>query len=100
MESSAVNSYTTAGAFLGVLFGLWASNKLIGTDNPEQFFFFTSLFAIPFTALAYWLISRRYRQAQHRERLFYAISGWIVLLLSAGFMLTGVAAIFPKANAV
>lgn len=99
MERSAVNSYTAAGAFLGVLFGLWVSNWLIGTDDPEYFFSLTALLATPITALAYWLISRRYRQARHRARMFYAISGWIVLLASAGIMLAGVAAIFSRAVA-
>lgn len=99
MERSAVNSYTVAGAFIGLLFGLWASNELIGTDNVEYFFSLATLLATPFGAISWRLISRRYRKAQHRERLFYAVSGWFALLLCAGAMLVGIAAIFPKSGA-
>ena len=99
MERSAVNSYTVAGAFVGLLFGVWASNKVIGTDNVEYFFSLAALLATPFTACSWWLISRRYRKAQHRERLFYAVSGWFVLLLCAGAMFVGMAAIFPRSGA-
>jgi len=81
-----------------VFVGLWASNKLVGTGNPEYFFALTGLLATPPTACAYWLISRRYRLAQHRERLFHAIGGWIVLFVSAGIMLAAPADMLPMAN--
>lgn len=100
MERSAVNSYTVAGAFIGLLFGLWASNEIIGTNDVEYFFSLATLLATPFGAISWWLISRRYRKAQHRERLFYAVSGWLVLLVCAGVMLVGIAAIFPRSGAV
>lgn len=99
MERSAVNSYTVAGAFIGLLFGLWASNEIIGTGNVDYLFSLASLLAAPFAAFSWWLISRRYRKAQHRERLFYAVSGWFVLLLCAGVMFAGIAVIFPGSGA-
>jgi hypothetical protein len=98
MERSAINSYTTAGATLGVLIGLWASNLIVGTEDPGPFYSFASILAIPFAVLAYWLISRRYRKASDSERKFHAIFGWVVLLAAFGILLAGVNSIFPKAH--
>ncbi len=100
MERSAVNSYTVAGSFLGFLFGLWASSKVVGTDNVQYFFSLAALLATPITALSWWLISRRYKKAGCTERVFYATSGWFVLLICAGAMFAGITAIFSRSGVV
>ena len=96
MERSAINSYTAAGASIGVLFGLYIANSIVGTNNPEYLFSLTGLLAIPFAAGAHLLVSRRFRRAGRRQQLFIAVSGWVAFLASVSVLLVGIQTIFPK----
>jgi len=99
MERSAINSYSAAGATIGVLFGLFVANSLIGTDELEYFFSLVALVALPFAAGAHFLASRSFRRAGGRLQLFLAISGWVAFLASVAVLFVGIGAIFPKAVA-
>ncbi len=99
MERSAINTYSAAGATIGVLVGLCVANLLIGTGNPEFFYLLTGILAMPFAAGAYFLVSRGFRRAGKRQQLFLAVSGWIAFVASVAGLVLVVEAVFPKAIA-
>jgi hypothetical protein len=99
MERSAINSFTTAGAFLGVVLGLYVARSLIGLDDPAWLFTVAGLIATIPTVAAHLLVSRRFRRATHSERMFLAISGWFLLAGSMAALIVATNAIFPKAVA-
>lgn len=99
MQRSAINLFSAAGASIGVLFGAWVANSLIGTDNPEYFFALAGLLAMPFAAGAYFLVSRRVMRAGRRQQMFLVVFGLVTFLASVAVLLAGIYAIFPKAVA-
>ena len=99
MERSAINSYTAAGAFLGVVLGLHVAWSLIGLRDPGYLFTVAGLIATIPTVAAHLLVSRRFKRASHAERMFLAISGWFVLAGSMAALIVATNAIFPKAVA-
>lgn len=100
MERSAVNLFSAAGASIGVLFGAYVANSLIGTDNPEYFFSLAGLLAVPFAVGAHLLVSRRFRRAGRRQQLLLAVLGLFAFLASVAVLLAGIDAMFPKSVAI
>lgn len=99
MERSAINSYTTAGAFLGLLLGLHVTWSLIGVRDPAWLFTIAGWLAILPTAATWLLVSRRFQHAGQSGRMFLAVSGWFVLAGSMVALLVGIDRLFPKAVA-
>lgn len=97
MERSAINTYTAAGAFLGLLLGLYVSWTLIGLRDPGVLFTVAGLIATLPTAAAYLLVAYRYRHARRAEQVALAISGWFVLAASVVALIVATDTIFPKA---
>ena len=99
MERSAVNSYSAAGATIGVLVGLCVANRLVGASDPGLFYSLTGIIAMPFAAGAHFLISRVFKRASRAVQLFLAVSGWVAFFASVAVLFVGIEAIFPKAAA-
>jgi drug/metabolite transporter (DMT)-like permease len=99
MERSAINSYTAAGAFLGLILGLNVGNMLVQPQEPGFLFTVAGLIAMLPTVAIYVLVSRRFRRARPPERMFLAISGWFVLAGSMAALIVATHAIFPNAVA-
>lgn len=99
MERSAINSYGAAGATVGVLVGLCVANLLVGTSHPGLFYSLTGILAMPFAAVAYFLVSRSFRRAGRRQQMFLAVSGWIALFASIAVLVVVTGAVFPKEGA-
>ncbi len=99
MERSAINSYSAAGATIGVLVGLYAANWLVGTSDPGFFYSLTGIIAMPFAAGAHLLVSRVYRRASRPLQVFLAISGWAAFFTSVAVLFVAIEALFPKAVA-
>lgn len=95
MERSAVNSYSAAGATIGVLIGLYFANLLIGTNDPGYFYSLTGILAMPFAAGSHFLASSAFRRATKGRQVFLAVSGWFAFLGSVGLLLIGIESIFP-----
>lgn len=99
MERSAINSYTAAGAFLGLVLGVYVTWSLIGLRDPAYLFTVAGLIATIPTAAVHLLVSRRFKRASRAEQMFLAISGWFVLAGSMVALIVATNAIFPKAVA-
>lgn len=99
MERSAINSYTAAGAFIGLTFGLYVAWSLVGLRDPGILFAAAGAIATIVTAITHWLIARRFKRAAHRGQMALAISGWFVLVGSVVALIVATDHIFPKAVA-
>lgn len=99
MERSAINSYSAAGATLGVLVGLYLANMLVGASDPGFFYSLTGIIAMPFAAGSHFLVSRVFKRAGRRLQMFLAVSGWVAFFMSVAALFVFIEAIFPKAAA-
>jgi len=96
VERSAINTYTMAGAFLGLLFGLHVAWSLIGLRDPGYLFTLAVVIATIATAATHRGVAGLFARAGRGAQAFLAVSGWFVLAASIAALLAGVNAIFPK----
>ena len=97
IERSAINSYSVAGACVGVIVGLVVAEWLVGQAEPEWLFAIAGVIAMPFAVTAYVLVSGTFARAGPRDRRLLAISGWIVLVVAVLVLIAATGWIFPKA---